>query len=521
MATTILVVEDEADLEFLITRKFRRQIREGELRFLFARHGEEALQILRATPDIWVVMSDIRMPVMDGLTLLTHVNAEFPLARVIMVSAYDDMRNIRAAMNRGAYDFLTKPVDFSDLEATLHKTIEHACMVREQIQARQRAEDQVIKLEKAVANMRLGVTISDLHGTIIYTNPADAAMHGYRVDELIGQCVGMFAPPEFRRPMSPAMIQQWNGAVRESINIRKDGTRFPVWLISDTVKDETGRPIAVVTSCEDITERKHAEQELERHRDHLEDLVHERTRELREANAQLARVNAGKDQFFSIISHDLKNPFSVMLGYTQLLEDNFDHYSPEKILQLTRKMRGAVERLYVLLENLLTWARIQQGGLECVPDTVDVYSVTEENRELLLAIASQKQIALHNTVPRQTYVFADHNMLSTVIRNLLSNALKFTPVGGRIHVSSSSSDDDVLTLTVTDTGVGLAPEDASKLFRIDAPYTRVGTAGEKGSGLGLVLCKDLIEANGGSIALESRPGAGTTVTLTLPTRKPA
>jgi PAS domain S-box-containing protein len=518
MATTVLVVEDEADLEFLISRKFRKRIRAGELHFLFARNGQEALEQLAGEPDVYVVMSDIRMPVMDGLTLLSHLNEQYPLVRTIIVSAYGDMRNIRTAMNRGAYDFLTKPIDFADLEATLDKTIRRVQQMLDEVQARKRAESQLVKLEKAVQNMRLGVTISDLTGKILYTNPADAHMHGYQVKELLGQDVGVFAPPHLRHPMSPEMIQQWNGSVRESTNIHRNGSTFPVWLISDTVKDEHGHPMAVVTSCEDITERKHAEEELKRHRDHLEELVEERTKELSQANAQLAEMNISKDKFFSIISHDLKNPFSIMLGYSQLLEDNFKQYTPEKVFRLIQKLHGSAERLYVLLENLLTWARIQQGGIECVPDTLDIHKVIEENRDLLLSIALQKQIDLQNNVPARTHVFADYNMISTIVRNLLSNALKFTPEGGHVNVSCQQQD-DCITIAVSDTGLGIKPEALPKLFRIDVQYTNIGTAGEKGSGLGLNLCKDLVEANNGTIAVESTPGQGTTFTVSLPQKK--
>ena len=125
MPIKVLVVEDETDLEFLMTRKFRAQIRAGELHFLFAANGVEALQQLERHPDIYVVLSDIRMPQMDGLTLLAHLNERYPLRRTIIISAYSDMANIRTAMNRGAFDFLTKPLDFKDLELTLKKTIRH------------------------------------------------------------------------------------------------------------------------------------------------------------------------------------------------------------------------------------------------------------------------------------------------------------------------------------------------------------------------------------------------------------
>jgi PAS domain S-box-containing protein len=466
MGIKILVVEDETDLEFLITRKFRKRIRAGEFEFLFANNGLEALAQLEAHPDVLVVMSDIKMPEMDGLTLLSELNERYPLVRTVIVSAYGDMGNIRTAMNRGAYDFLTKPVDFNDLEVTLNKTIRHVQQILHEVEERKKAEEQLTKLNKAVENMRLGVTITDLEGEILYSNPAEAQMHGFQVDELIGQDVGILAPPEFRHPMKPEEIRQWNGSVRESVNIRKDGSTFPVWLLSDTVKDQEGKPVAIVTSCEDITERKRAEEELRQHRDHLEELVNERTAELSEANARLAELNSSKDKFFSIISHDLRTPFSVMLGYAQLIETNFETYGQEKIKRLFGKMRIAAERLYVLLENLLTWARIQQGAMENTPTSIDLERVAEENRELLLSQAGQKQIELRNSIKHATYAYADYNMTSTVLRNLMSNALKFTPEGGVIEISAHQNADWV-EVAVSDTGVGIDEADFPKLFRID------------------------------------------------------
>ena len=283
----ILIVEDESDLKFLLTRKFRRRIQGGELEFIFANNGLEALDQLQAHPNVAVVLSDINMPQMDGLTLLTHLNERYPHLRSIIISAYGDMQNIRTAMNRGAYDFLTKPIDFDDLEMTLNRAIRYEQQVMQDLTERQQTEKRLLQLEKAVENMQLGVTITDLDGKILYTNPAEARIHGYQVGELIGQDVGIFAPPTFRKAVTLEEIKQWKGLIRESVNIRKDGRSFPVWLMSEIVKGPDGKPTAIVTSCEDITERKQAEEELKQHRDHLEELVQERTVELTTANQQL------------------------------------------------------------------------------------------------------------------------------------------------------------------------------------------------------------------------------------------
>ena len=296
MPIKILVVEDESDLEFLMTRKFRRRIRTAELQFIFAENGEEALRQLQAHPDVAVVLSDIDMPQMDGLTLLTHLNDHYPLLRTVIISAYSDLQNIRTAMNRGAYDFLTKPLDFDDLEVTLNRTIRAIQQDFAEIAAHQQTANRLRQMEKAIENIQLGVTVTDLEGKILYTNPTEARMHGYQVAEIVGQDVALLAPAELRRPVTLEEIKQWKGLIRESVNISKAGRIFPVWLMSEIVKDPRGEPTAIVTSCEDITDRKQAEEELKRHRDHLEELVKDRTAELTNANQHLQQEIAERNR---------------------------------------------------------------------------------------------------------------------------------------------------------------------------------------------------------------------------------
>jgi PAS domain S-box-containing protein len=197
------------------------------------------------------------------------------------------MQNIRTAMNRGAYDFLLKPLNFQDLEVTLNRTIRHVEQIMQELTSRKQIENQLLQLKKAVENMHLGVTVVDLDGRILYCNPAEARMHGYEQFELIGQNAGTLAPLELRQPMRLEEIRRWKGLIRESVNVRKDDSRFPVWLMSEIVKDAEGEPTAIVTSCEDITERKKSQEELEKHREHLEELVRERTSELTSANEHL------------------------------------------------------------------------------------------------------------------------------------------------------------------------------------------------------------------------------------------
>lgn len=226
-------------------------------------------------------------------------------------------------------------------------------------------------------------------------------------------------------------------------------------------------------------------------------------------------LNASKDKFFSIISHDLRSPFHALLGYTQLLSEHFRSYTEDEALAQINKILTSAKRLYALLENLLTWSRVQRGAMEFEPEDFDIQDIIEYNLDLFMSSAEHKQIALNNTIQREFMVHADYNMLNTVVRNLLSNALKFTPTGGAITLAAKNGG-QWLEVAVSDTGTGIKSEDLAKLFRIDVQYTNVGTDGEKGTGLGLILCQDLVQRNGGTIRVESEVGAGTTFKFTVP-----
>lgn len=260
-------------------------------------------------------------------------------------------------------------------------------------------------------------------------------------------------------------------------------------------------------------------QQLEQWNETLEQQVRDRTAELERQKHQLAELNASKDKFFSIISHDLRSPFNALLGFAQLLSENLDRYSLEDIRQKVDRIKLSSENLYTLLENLLTWSRIQRGAMEHHPETVFLEDIVEDIRDLFLSKSDEKQIAFISAVPPGLTAYADYNMVHTVIRNLVSNSMKFTPAGGRITVTATANQTaPIIEIAVSDTGTGIAPQDLEKLFRIDVQFTQVGTAGEKGTGLGLNLCQELVEKNGGTIRVDSAPGSGTTFRFTIPAR---
>ncbi len=236
---------------------------------------------------------------------------------------------------------------------------------------------------------------------------------------------------------------------------------------------------------------------------------------IRRQQQQLQALNASKDTFFSIIAHDLRNPFSSFLSYVDLMEQSVDTWDKDRIIKLTAMLRTSAEHLSALLDNLLTWSRAQRGLIEYHPGRCDLSVTAARNIAIFTPNAEQKQIDVSHSIPEQTIVHADVAMLDTVMRNLLSNALKFTPVGGTVEVSVRH-DRQCVEVSVSDTGTGIAAEHIPKLFRIDARYKRLGTAREKGTGLGLCLCREFMERHGGSLRVASEVGKGSTFSFTLP-----
>jgi len=230
---------------------------------------------------------------------------------------------------------------------------------------------------------------------------------------------------------------------------------------------------------------------------------------------ELKSANASKDKFFSIIAHDLKNPFSAIIGLTSMLVDDYESFSPEEQKDFMMSIKTSAENTFRLLQNLLDWSQTQTGKIVFEPTQFLLMDIVSEIYELVKPSADNKSISMEVDVPGFVQVFADKNMINTVIRNLLLNAIKFTRKGGNVRVFAGKVDDRV-EIGVMDNGVGISPAKLEKLFSIDVNIASHGTDGEEGTGLGLILCKEFIEKNDGNIKVESQVCVGSTFTFTLP-----
>lgn len=233
-------------------------------------------------------------------------------------------------------------------------------------------------------------------------------------------------------------------------------------------------------------------------------------------NEQLQLINAEKDKFFSIIAHDLRGPLSAFVDATQILTEEIQNMDLEEIKDITMSMKTSASNIYGLLENLLEWSRLRRGAMDFVPENLNLKKKIEASIDVLSESARKKRIGLTISVPGELEIRADIHMFDTIIRNLISNAIKFTISGGKVIVTANYNGDHYIVVKISDSGIGMAPELRDKLFQIDEKTSRPGTEGETSTGLGLLLCKEFIEKHGGKIWVESSVGQGSTFSFSLP-----
>ena len=236
---------------------------------------------------------------------------------------------------------------------------------------------------------------------------------------------------------------------------------------------------------------------------------------LREREIQLMELNATKDKFFNIVAHDLKNPFTSLLGSSELLYENIDKLEKENIRDLALILNDSAKSGYAILLNLLYWSRSQTGSLTIIPEKINLKNLIKENISALKLQASNKAIEISQKVPDGIFIFADKNILNTILRNLISNAIKFTYRTGRVIITATKETDEVI-VSIKDTGIGIPKDKIKKLFKIDARNSNPGTENEQGTGLGLKLCKEFVEKTGGRIWVESEENKGSVFTFSIP-----
>jgi len=340
----------------------------------------------------------------------------------------------------------------------------------------------------------------DEKGVYTYTSQAGIDLFGSSSVDIIGKTPFDFMTPDERERLAGLFAEFVANKAPikdlENWNIKKNGEMCCLLTNALPILDQEGKLKGFRGVDRDITERKKAEAEIKK------------------TNEELRKLNAEKDKFFSIIAHDLKSPFNSIIGFSEILLEQVVEKNYQGMEEYTGIILQSSQRAMDLLMNLMEWSRSQTGRMEFNPEYFEMAELIDEVELLLNNAAGQKSIVITNTLPDNIAVYADKNMMSAVLRNLISNAIKFTHPGGEIIISAEGKGG--LTVSVSDNGIGIPKDRIEQLFRIHENYSTSGTQNERGTGLGLILCKEFIEKHGGKIWVESEEGKGSIFYFTIP-----
>lgn len=337
-----------------------------------------------------------------------------------------------------------------------------------------------------------------------YVSPADKKIRGYEFEEVIGLSIWDILTPEGKIILEKRFAEKDQNKVPKNQPTRyelplicKNGSTMWCEVNVNPITDKSGEVTGFNGITRDITERKRFEEEI------------------KSKNEKLKELNDNKDKFFSIIAHDLRSPFQGLLGVSNLLITEADNLSKEEIKEFAMLLNNSLNNQFRLLEDLLSWARIQSGKMKFEPIILVALEETYNVLQMFKTNLKSKNIDTKINVGEDVTVFADKDMFYLLLRNLISNAIKFTNPGGLIEINASVEGENVV-FEVKDNGIGIEEEDLDKLFKLNSHYSTEGTHNEAGTGLGLVLCKEITDRHKGKIWVESASGSGSSFMFTLP-----
>lgn len=338
-------------------------------------------------------------------------------------------------------------------------------------------------------------------GKITDANSATENVLGATQDSLIGSDFSSYFTEPYKAQIGYQKIFEQGFVVGYPLTICHPSNKLiDVTLNASIYRDNQNKVLGIFAAAHDITERNKAEKEIK--------LMNER----------LMQLNSEKDKFFSIIAHDLKSPFQGLLGLTDIMVEEQNGYSAEEWAQMGNELHQLATNLFNLLKNLLEWAQMQKGSIPFQPKEFSLSDLIAEIIETLKMRSEQKGITIINSVSPPVYAYADENMIKSVLLNLLSNAVKFTHRNGIVTITVDNTVNEMIKISVADTGIGMQLTEVDKLFKIGEKVGKIGTDGELSTGLGLSLCKEFVEKQGGQIYVESEQGKGSIFSFTVPIR---
>ncbi len=363
---------------------------------------------------------------------------------------------------------------------------------------------EIKKLSIVIETTSHGVYIAKYDGSVIYVNKSFLNLTGFsNKNDVLGKLMNDFTDTDgvllLKNDVYPSLLvnEHWYGEMAAKKN---DGTQFVSEQSISVIRSKENNVLFYIGIFSDITNRKRIENDLNT------------------SNKKLEKEVATRDKMFSVIAHDLTGPFSAILGFSKLLASDFASYLPEDHKKFSRIIYESTKNTFDLLTNILNWSRSQLDSVELLVEEINLYELVIENTNPLKLMISKKEQLFINSIDSNTTIFADSNTIGIIIRNLVSNAIKFTPHGGTIEIFSKDENDRI-NITVSDNGTGISPDEIVNLFNDNSQMSKKGTDDESGTGLGLLLCNEFVKLNNGTLSVKSEVGIGSRFTISLPLKK--
>jgi len=497
----ILIIEDDSGLSELLAERI-----EGigyKTKCIFSAY--DAIEWLtNNTP--FLMTLDYNLPDLNAQEFIHELKKrKLHIPHFIVSTGQGDESVAVEMMKLGAKDYIIKDSKLLDMIILVIRKVAREIENENKLKQAEQAlvESNQFNMQ-IIRSAQEGIIVYDLNLNYQVWNPFMEKLTGIPFYEVVGKQLLEVFPSLGDTGVSPIIEKALQGTnIQErDIFLSIPTTGKTGWITETTAPllNTSGEIVGVITTVRNITERKLAEEKLK-----ADEIL-------------LKELNADKDRFISILAHDLKSPFNIILGYLDLLTEKLRDYDIDRIEDQIKIIFNSAQNTYKLLEDILLWARTQSGKIPFEPKRLNFNSICNEILDTLRLNADAKNISIVSSMSGDIFLFADHEMLKTILRNLISNAIKFTYVGGRIIINIIEVIDD-LTISVSDNGVGINPKVQVRLFDISNVHTTEGTANEKGTGLGLLICKDFVEKHGGKIWVESEVGMGSTFYFSIPNKK--
>lgn len=456
-----------------------------------------------------LIVMDLELPDMNGVEFCRQLRG-LPQGEnnmILVITGHDKLKGLQAAIEAGADDYLTRPIDINLLKVRL-------TIIEQQLHclAEHRQAEEALRISqtfaKNIIESSLDMIIAvDTERRIIEFNRAAQKTFGYRLEEVLGKHVDMLYADKTESNTVPRTMIEHGRYVQEIYNKRKNGEIFPCLLSASILRDAQGNQVGFMGISRDITERKRAEEALKK--------AHA---ELEQQNVELARASKLKDEFLSVMSHELRSPLTVVLSQSELLQEGLYGRLNKKQLEAVESIGKSGHRLLALINDILDFSKISQGEFKLKRAPVSVEAICQTCLQATSDQAQEKHLKISSMVDRSvTIIQADEVRLKQVLLKLLGNAVKFTNEGGEIGLEiHGDTEQHMVHIVVWDTGIGIAEEDKKHLFQPFVQLNRGLTREYIGTGLGLSMVCHIVNMHGGSISVESEIGKGSRFTVSLP-----